>query len=193
MIWTAGLAHFNSFIRIPFLALRQFIAPLPRMGPFETDVVGMRVWPNDIDFNLHLNNARYLSVMDYGRMRLLARAGVLKPILKARWMPLVGGVWMTYRRPLPLMAKFTLATRLAGWDARWFYIEQTFMGEEGMAAVGWVKGALRDARGVIAPQRVMDTAHAGIVSPPLPEGVETLNALTREVLRPPGERLEAAR
>ena len=96
------MAHYNSFIRIPLLVLRQVIAPLPRIGTLETDVLNLRVLPNDVDFNLHLNNARYLSVMDYGRIHLLARAGLLTPILKARWAPVVGAVWITYRRSLPL-------------------------------------------------------------------------------------------
>jgi acyl-CoA thioesterase FadM len=177
-----GVAHFNSFVRIPLLALRQVLRPLPRMGALETDVIPMRVWPNDIDFNLHLNNARYLSVMDYGRVHMLARAGVLGPAIKQRWQPLVGGIWITYRRPLPLLARFTLTTRLECWDERWFYIEQSFLGPEGFAATAWVKGALRESGGVVTPQRVMDLAQPGIVSPPLPEALLILNGLTREKL-----------
>jgi acyl-CoA thioesterase FadM len=177
------LAHFNSFIRIPFLVLRQSIAPLPAIGTFEADVLKMRVWPNDIDFNFHLNNARHLSVMDYGRVHLLARGGVLKPILKARWVPVVGAVWITYRRSLPLWARFELATRLVGWDNRWFYMEQIFTSDEGLVAVGWVKGALRGKTGAVIPQQVMDLVEPGIVSPELPEAIQTLNELTREKLQ----------
>jgi acyl-CoA thioesterase FadM len=177
------LAHFNSFVRIPLLAIRQAIRPLPAIGALETDTIRMRVWPNDIDFNLHLNNSRYLSEMDYGRMHLLSRAGLLKPILKARWTPLVGAVWMTYRRSLELFAGFDLATRLVCWDQRWFYIEQTFTGKDGLAAVGWVKGALRDPAGIIPPQQVMELAHPGIVSPPLPDSLKVLNELTRGKLQ----------
>ena len=90
------------------------------------DALALRVWPNDIDFNFHMNNARYLSAMDYGRMHLLARAGLLEPILRSRWQPLVGAVWVTYRRSLPAFARFTLTSRLVCWDERWFYIEQIF-------------------------------------------------------------------
>ena len=181
------MAHFNSFIRIPFLALRQAIKPLPPIGTFDTDVLHMRVWPNDIDFNFHLNNARHLSIMDYGRVHLLARGGVLKAIIKARWMPVVGGVWITYRRSLPLWARYELKTRLVAWDNRFFYMEQIFTGEEGLVAVGWVKGALRGKdetgkTGAVNPQRVMDMVEPGIVSPPLPEALATLNELTREQL-----------
>jgi len=177
------LAHFNSFVRIPLLVLRQAIRPLPSIDVMEKDVLQMRVWPNDIDFNFHLNNGRYLSVMDYGRMRLLARGGLLQPVMKAGWVPVVGAVWMTYRRSLSLWAKYRLETRLTGWDRRWFYMEQTFMGEDGLVAVGWVKGALRDKKGSVNPQQVLDLVRPGIVSPPLPEAIQILNGLTREKLQ----------
>jgi acyl-CoA thioesterase FadM len=144
------------------------------------------VWPNDIDFNFHLNNARYLNVMDYGRMHLLARGGLLKPVMKARWLPVVGAVWMTYRRALPLWARYRLETQLTGWDERWFYMEQTFVGDEGLVAVGWVKGALLDKDGAVPPQQVMNLVRPGIVSPALPESIQILNELTREKLQNAG-------
>lgn len=143
----------------------------------------MRVWPNDVDFNFHLNNARFLSVMDYGRIHLLARGGIVKMVLRERWTPVVGAVWMTYRRSLPLFARFTLSSRMVGWDDRWFYMEQVFTGEEGLAAVGWVNGALLGKFGAMNPQHVMEQLEPGIVSRPLPEEVLTLNKLTREKLR----------
>jgi acyl-CoA thioesterase FadM len=177
------LAHFNSFIRIPWLVLRQRIAPLPGISAFDADVLRMRVWPNDIDFNLHLNNARYLSVMDYGRVHLLARSGLLNLMLRERWRPLVGAVWMTYRRSLPLWAPFELASRLVCWDERWFYMEQTFTSVEGLVAVGWVKGALQERGAIVAPQRALDRVSPGIVSPPLPEAIQTWNELTKGKLK----------
>ena len=176
------MSHLNSFVRIPGLALRQHIHPLPRLGGLEPDALQMRVWPNDIDFNLHMNNARYLSAMDYGRMHLLARAGLLNHILRSRWQPLVGAVWVTYRRSLPLLARFTLLSRLVCWDARWFYLEQTFTGRDGVAAVGWVKGALRDARGTVDPRTALARVAPGVTSPPLPEQFLAWNELTREKL-----------
>jgi acyl-CoA thioesterase FadM len=180
------MAHYNSFVRIPALIVRQAIAPLAPIPTLATDTIKMRVWPNDIDFNLHLNNARYLSVMDYGRIRLLARTGLLRPVLKARYAPVVGSVWITYRRSLPLWARFQLSTRVACWDERWFYMEQTFTGDEGLAAAGWVKGALLDKSGIVPPQQIVDLAHGGVQSPPLPEAIQTLNSLTRDKLQGTG-------
>jgi acyl-CoA thioesterase FadM len=176
------LSHYTNFIRIPALAIRAYIRPLPKLGLLETDRLRMRVWPSGIDINLHLNNARYLSMMDYGRTHLLARTGLLQHVLRTRWTPLVGAVWMTYRRSLPLFARYTLDTRLVCWDERWFYMEQTFTGAQGLAAVGWVKGALRGPDGIVAPQRVLEAIEPGAQSPPIPDAIATWNELTREKL-----------
>ena len=177
------MSHFISFVRIPALAIRQQLAPLPTLGLLEEDQLRLRVWPNDIDLNLHLNNARYLSWMDYGRMHLLARTGLLTPLLRSRWTPLVGAVWMTYRRSLALFAPFTLASKLVCWDERWFYLEQTFAGSKGLAAVGWVKGLLRGPEGNLEPQQILERVSPGAVSPPMPEAIATWNELTKEKLQ----------
>ena len=70
------MSHFISFVRIPALAIRQHIWPLPPLSVLDEDRIRMHVWPHDIDLNLHMNNARYLSVMDYARIHLLARTRV---------------------------------------------------------------------------------------------------------------------
>jgi acyl-CoA thioesterase FadM len=182
------LSHWISFVRVPALAIRQHVRPLPALAPLEDDCLRRHVGLTDIDLNLHLNNARYLSYMDYGRVHLLARTRLLEHILRARWTPLVGAVWMTYRRPLELFARFTLTSRLVCWDERWFYMEQTFMGRQGLAAVGWVKGAVRSPAGVVAPQQALERVAPGIVSPPIPEAIATWNELTREKLSETGSR-----
>lgn len=176
------MSHFISFVRIPALAIRQHLRPLTPLGVLDEDRLRMRVLPNDIDINLHMNNARYLNIMDYGRTHLLARTGLLEHIIHSRWKPLVGAAWLTYRRSLPLFSAFTLSSRLVCWDDRWFYIEQTFTGKEGLAAVGWVKGILRDANGSVDPQTVIEGVAPGVVSPPIPDAIVTWNELTREKL-----------
>ncbi len=185
LIPEAHVSHFISFVRIPALAIRQRLRPLPRIGLLHEDALALRVWPNDIDFNFHMNNACYLSAMDYGRMHLLARVGLLEPILRSRWQPLVGAVWVTYRRSLPAFARFTLTSRLVCWDERWFYIEQIFTSPniEGPVAIGWVKGALRGPEGTLNPQQIIDGIAPGLPSPPIPDTIAAWNELTREKLQ----------
>ncbi|MBT9331774.1 thioesterase family protein [Paracidobacterium acidisoli] len=183
------MSHFNSFVRIPALALRQRIRPLPRIGVLDEDCLAMRVRPLDIDFNLHLNNARYLSLMDYGRMHLIAAIGALDPALRARWMPLVGSIFITYRRSLNLFAPFTLASRILCWDEKWFYMEQVFRtpttpgsDTDGLAAIAWVKGLFRAKTGNVAPQQIVHLVAPGLASPLMPESLAQWNTLTREKL-----------
>ncbi len=171
-----------TFVRIPALAIRQHLVPLAPLGVLAEDCLRMRVWPNDIDLNLHLNNARFLNIMDYARTHLLARTGLLGRIIRARYKPMVGAVWITYRRSLPVFSAFTLSSRLVCWDERWFYMEQNFTGRDGLAAVGWVKGILRDDRGNVEPQKVIDGVALGLASPPTPDAIATWNELTREKL-----------
>jgi acyl-CoA thioesterase FadM len=177
-----GLSHFISFVRIPGLAIRQYVRPLAPLGVLDEDRLHMRVWPNDIDTNLHMNNGRYLNVMDYARTHLLARTRLLEHIIRSRWQPLVGAAWLTYRRSMPLFSTFCLASRLVCWDERWFYIEQTFTGRKGLIAVGWVKGILRNAQGSVDPQKVIEGVAPGVVSPAMPAAMAAWNRLTREVL-----------
>ena len=45
-----------------------------------------------------MNNARYLSVMDYARTHLLAGTRLLEHMIQSRWQPLLGAAWVTYPR-----------------------------------------------------------------------------------------------
>lgn len=177
------MSHYISFVRVPVLAIRHHIRPLPPLSVLEEDVLQLRVLPTDIDINIHMNNARYLSVMDYARMHLLARTRLLDHILRSRWQAMVGAIWVTYRRSLPLFSRYTLASRMVCWDDRWFYIEQTFTRRDGLAAVGWIKGVLRDRSGIVDPQQVIEAVAPGLESPPMPEAIAQWNELTREKLQ----------
>jgi acyl-CoA thioesterase FadM len=143
----------------------------------------MRVWPNDIDFNFHLNNSRYLTCMDYGRIRMLAASGILGNVVRRRWTPLVGSIDIVYRRSLPLWIPFTLTTRNVCWDDRWFYMEQTIRFREGLASTAWVKALFQEGGKSVAPQFVVDLVDRGLVSPEVSESMTRWNELTREKLR----------
>ncbi len=176
------VAHINSFVRIPLLALRQRVRPLPRIGVLDEDRVEMRVWPNDIDFNFHLNNSRYLTCMDYGRIHMLASSGILGNVVRRRWTPLVGSIDIVYRRSLPLWTPFTMTTRNLCWDERWFYMEQTIRFREGLASTAWVKALFQERGKNIAPQFVAELVQPGVTSPPVSESMGKWNELTREKL-----------
>ena len=66
----------NLYLRLLFLLLG--IWRLPPRGLLEASRAVFRVLPNDCDMNLHMNNGRYLSFMDLGRVHLMAQSGLLK-------------------------------------------------------------------------------------------------------------------
>lgn len=59
----------------------------PPLEPFEESVLRLRVLPNDLDYNLHVNNGRYLMLMDLGRLDLVVRLGIIGELRRRRWNP----------------------------------------------------------------------------------------------------------
>ena len=173
----------NSFVRVPGLVVRHRVRPYPHMRIMDTDRVTLRVWPQDIDWNLHMNNSRYQVHMDYGRFRAVARSRVMDQVIGKRWAPLVGGLLMTFRRSLHLGERYTLATRIMCWDDRWFYMEQNFYGRDGLATTAWVKALFRDPKtGNVPPQALLESVEPGITSPEIPRAILDWNLSTREQL-----------
>ncbi len=131
----------------------RFRSPLEALG---SSVLAFRVWPNDLDVNVHMNNGRFLSVMDLGRFDLTFRTGLGKAMLRNRWQPLVGGVTIRYRRSLDPFEAYELHTRLLGWDAKWFLLEQRFMKRGGvLAAEGVVRALFRGREGNVPVAEVL--------------------------------------
>ena len=120
-----------------------------RIQPLDASVIQSRVWPLDLDANIHMNNGRYLSIMDLGRLDLIVRVGVVREVIKKRWMPVLSAATIRYRIPLMPFQKFNLETRVVWWDEKWFYMEQKFIITEGkkagaVAAIAFVKGSFYD-------------------------------------------------
>jgi acyl-CoA thioesterase FadM len=151
--------------------LRVFVVALfkPRIGLFGVSELGFRVLPTDLDINLHMTNARYLSIMDLGRTDLLICAGLLGLVKRQRWMPVVGSIGITFRRPLHPFQRFVIKTRLLCWDEKWLYMEQRLESDSGVHAFATVRGLFVGRDGTVPTQQVLDLiGHKGD-SPPFPE------------------------
>ena len=119
----------------------------PRLGLLDECVTPLRVWPNDLDINLHLTNNRYLRAMDIGRWDFGARGGMWREMLRRRWFPLVGSATLRFRKGMAPFQHFELRTRLVGWDEKWCWFEQRFCVGEAVYAVGRVKVLFRGPQG----------------------------------------------
>lgn len=114
----------------------------PRLDLTAVSRVSFRVWPTDIDLMMHMNNGRYLSYMDLGRVDLTERTG-LATVLQAHGISaVVGAQTITYRKSLQPFQRFTVESRLVGTDERAFYIEQRFVVRGEVYARAIVRGRL---------------------------------------------------
>ena len=58
---------------MPIVRLAKTLVTAPfrsRLRPTDASTVHFLVWPNDLDMNRHMNNGRYLTLMDLGRFDL---------------------------------------------------------------------------------------------------------------------------
>lgn len=138
-----------------WLRLLWLILTAPFRGrlklPDDASVLRQIVWPNDLDTNLHMNNGRYFTIMDLGRMDLIFRTGSWAVIRKRMWAPVLGAAKIRYRLPLDVFEPFDLETRVLCWDAQWFYFEQRFIKRRGgkagaVAAIALLRGGFYDGR-----------------------------------------------
>lgn len=143
----------------------------PPLGVLDESVIEFRVLPSDLDANLHMNNGRYLTLMDLGRLDLTARLGLVRLIVRERWAPVLGSAMIRFRRSLHPFDRYTLHTRILAWDQKWFYIEQRFERRGEVAAVAVVKGLFRGPAGTVPPAEVARRTGADGESPPIPPGI----------------------
>jgi len=118
------------------------VAWRPPLGLLEESVVELRVWPNDLDVNLHMTNGRYLTLMDLGRFDLIFRMGMLRQMFRRRWSPVAASATIRFRRSLAPFQRFLIRSRLVCWDQRWIYFEQRFESEGRLVALGDVRALL---------------------------------------------------
>lgn len=115
--------------------------------PFGVSRLKFRVWPLDLDTNLHLNNGRYLTIADLGRADLLLRSGLWRAVLKEGLLPMLSGTAIRYRRELRPFQAFTLESRIVCWRGTAFVMDHRFVtrgpdGEPQTAAIALVRGGL---------------------------------------------------
>ncbi|WP_425416427.1 thioesterase family protein [Oricola indica] len=111
-----------------------------RMDVLAEGRVTLRCWPNDLDTNLHMNNGRYLTIMDLGRLDLILRTGLLPVMRSRKWYPVIATARIGFRRSINVFECFDLTTRVIGWDEKWLYIEHRMERGDKVMAQAFVKG-----------------------------------------------------
>lgn len=137
------------------------------LAPLDVSRKAMRVLPSDLDVQLHMNNGRYLSIMDLGRVDMMVRNGFWAIARKHGWFPVVGSVRVDYRRQLTVFQRYEMTTQIVGWDDRWIFLEQQFLVGDKLHARALFKAMIRSKAGPVTPITVMSAAGVDLVSPQL--------------------------
>lgn len=157
----------NLYLRLVLLALRML--RLPRRGVLDDSRVAFRVMPLDCDLNLHLNNGRYLSFMDLGRIHLIVQMGLMRAILKNGWRPVLAAAEINFIRPLKPLQAFELVSRVVTWDEKYVYMEQRFEVRGELCAHAFTKGLILGREGRVSNSTVVEVLGHRAPPPEMPE------------------------
>lgn len=140
------------FFRILLVAITSHFRS--RISPTAPARLKLTVLPTDCDLYRHLNNGRYLSLMDLGRLDLVIRAGIGKLMVRNRWFPVVASATIRFRKSIDFLERFELETTLVGWDEKWVWIEQRFVVGDEIRADALLKGVFLEKRTPVPPSRL---------------------------------------
>jgi len=153
-------------MRLLWTVIQALRAPkLVALEPLELE---LRVLPSDIDLNGHMNNARYLAMVDLALMTVFLRSGFGRLCLQRKLRPMAGGSVIRYRRGLAPFQSYTLRFTLVGWDEQWSYSRFEFLRNGQVCANGYTKGAAVGKHGLVPTREIFEALGAPPNSPELP-------------------------
>lgn len=162
----------NLWFRLIWYALTAWRRPA--LDPANAvSALEFSVSPLDLDVSFHMNNGRYLTLMDLGRIDFLVRTGLWRAVRRNGWTPIASAIVIRYRRELRPFARFRLESRLVSWAEASVIMEQVFVLTSGprsgqVAARALFKGGIycRRERTFIDTARLMAEIGVKAQSPP---------------------------
>lgn len=126
----------------------------PKLSIWGNSSVPMRVLPTDIDIAMHINNGMYLSLMDLGRFDLMVRSGVWDMMRRNGWSPVVGGETISFRKPLNLGQRYSIDSKIIGFDDRAIYFEQRMVSDGEIYARAFIATRLVSKTGPVSNEEI---------------------------------------
>ncbi len=110
----------------PFVRMAGQIAKWGKrpLDPWDTHVSHHRVMPWDLDMMVELNNGLTLCVYDMGRIPFAIRTGAMQAFRRNVALTIAGST-VRYRKRLTVWQRVEQRTRIAGWDHRFIYFDQS--------------------------------------------------------------------
>jgi acyl-CoA thioesterase FadM len=154
----------NLYLRLLWTLLRGW--RLPRLNVHDVLERRLRVLPNDLDINRHMNNGRYMTITDLLLIEFFVRTGYAKVLVQQGWQPMSGGNIITFRRALKPFQTYNVRYRLACCDEVWNYMHFEFIADGKVCAAGYMKGAAVSKQGLV--KNVQSYALLGVPLPDMP-------------------------
>ncbi|MDZ7784758.1 MAG: thioesterase family protein [Halioglobus sp.] len=154
----------NLYLRLLVAVIRGLLRPKAPVSHVAES--RFRVMPHDIDVFGHMNNGRYLQIMDVARAEWMARAGVLGAMWRNRWSAMLGGTTVRFRRSLSPFQRYIVRTRLLCYDSDWFYLEHAVITVSNTTVAVGVPGRPR-WWSLASTGKVMSQIEPNVVSAPM--------------------------
>jgi acyl-CoA thioesterase FadM len=167
----------NLYFRLLLTILKALGAP--RVRPGEVVELRLRVLPTDLDLNGHMNNGRYLTMVDLALATVFIRSGFARLCFARGWRPMGGGSIVYFRRALTVFQRYTLRFTLVAWDEYWNYCRFDFVRDGQLHATGFVKGATSSREGLVRNAEIYATLGHHAPSPSLPGDLQAWIAADR--------------
>ena len=168
-----------------FYGARSFIQ-LFREGPIDilaSHFGQFKVGLTDIDFNIHMNNSKYLKYMDFGRMEFLIMSQIAQRLVKNRYDLVVANIDMSYIHSLKTWQNFQIETRVLSWDFKYIYFQQIFSSHGKVYTIGLVRSAVLKEGKAVPIEVVFKLLGITHIPPEIPDTVKNWHHLI-QVNRP---------
>jgi acyl-CoA thioesterase FadM len=154
------------------LHLLVFSRRKPRLGHYDVASTNFVVLPTDQDILNHMNNGVYLSIMDVARFDMLVRNGVWAIFKERGWYTVVVSETISFRKSLELWQRFTVESRILGFDEKAVYVEHRAVrpdadGNPEIYAQAFIRGRfLKKSGGTVPMDELLEAVGA------VPDGLE---------------------
>jgi len=133
-----------DIILLSYVISTYFVEEDKKLNVFFGECVNFMVYPSDIDLNMHMNNSRYLRILNYTRRRFCSSAGIWKFVRLNGLNLIVQAQTIRYRKELRLFEQYSVTTKIASISDDLkdccFYLESSFKNSSGfVCAIHYVK------------------------------------------------------
>ena len=127
-----ALLHLRSLpLSYTVLAVYHMLTTERGVDAFEGVTFHRTAWPDDCDYNMHMNNSSYNKIADTGRVKFFVSTRMYMSARGKGWTINNGGVGMIFLREIKPFAKYDVHTYIKCIDQKWIGLAVDFTSRDG--------------------------------------------------------------